>query len=83
MDSEPFQSFLNEQPLFGEFVRLAGSPNQFPVPVIPGAPMFKREVEKAAARAMSEPGLSIDELMQETNELIQQRLDSIGEVNRE
>ena len=30
-----FQKFLDEQPLFREFVRLAASPSQFPVPVVP------------------------------------------------
>ena len=36
--NEPkFQAYLAEEPLFAEFVRLAGSPNQVPTPITPGA----------------------------------------------
>ncbi len=77
INAGPFQDLLNRQPLFREFVRLAGSENQFPVPVIPGAPMFKRTVEKMASDAMTGPGQPIDELLQTTGRLIQGRLDQI------
>ena len=77
VDAKPFQDFLEAQPLFREFVNLASSENQIPVPVIPGAPMFKREVEKAAATAMSNPVQSIPELMKSTARLIERRLSDI------
>lgn len=47
-----FQQFLQEQPLFAEFVSLASSPNQFPTPVIPGAPLLYDEVVRAAEDAL-------------------------------
>ena len=83
VETESFDQYLKQEPLFATFVRLASSPGQFPVPVIPGAPMFKREVERAAANAMNDPNRSIDDLMQETDQLIQSQLDRIrGKVAR-
>lgn len=72
--TQDFQEFLVEDPLFAKFVTLAESPNQFPVPVIPGAPMFKRSVESAAYQAMNEPGIDIEKLLQETESQIQESL---------
>ena len=43
-----FQEYLEATPLFKTFVELAGSANQFPVPAVPGAAAFKREVESLA-----------------------------------
>ena len=77
VETRLFQEYLDRQPLFRQFVHLAGSQDQYPVPVIPGAPMFKREVEKAAASALADPDQSIDELMHRTRDLIQNRLDRI------
>jgi len=57
-NSTSFQAYLSERPLFAEFVRLAASPNQFPVPVIPGAPYFKRTIEQTAADIMRQPDQS-------------------------
>lgn len=50
--TETFQGFLNENPLFAEFVRLAASPNQYPTPVIPAAPYYLREVNSAVQDVM-------------------------------
>lgn len=52
VDRPIFQGQLTRQPLWREFVRLAGSPNQFPTPLIPGAPRLFREVNQAAESAM-------------------------------
>ena len=46
--TEVFQEYLEATPLFKTFVELAGSANQFPVPAVPGAAAFKREVESLA-----------------------------------
>ena len=70
-----FQAFLQRQPLFGEFVRLAASENQFPIPVIPGAPFFKRTVEQVAARAITHPDEPVNRLLDDANQRIQKRLD--------
>lgn len=49
-----FQEYLRREPLFAEFVRLAGSEHQYPVPVIPGAPFLKREIESVGERALAD-----------------------------
>lgn len=47
-----FQSYLDEHPLFAEFVALAGSRNQVPTPVIPRAAFLQAEVIRAAEDAL-------------------------------
>lgn len=54
IDQPEFQAFLKRQPLFQEFVRLAGSENQFPTPVVPGAAQMDREVKLVGAVALSD-----------------------------
>ena len=78
VQTDLFQAFLDEKPLFREFVRLASSQNQTPIPVIPGAPMFKREVEKAAANAMATPTQAAEDILRASNTIIQRRLDKLG-----
>lgn len=73
----PFQEFLNRRPLFDEFVRLASSENQIPIPGIPGAPMFKREVERATATAMANPEQSAKAILERAQSTIQAKLDAI------
>ena len=51
-DQPSFHDYLQTEPLFAEFVRLAGSKHQFPVPVIPGAAMLKREIESVGEKAL-------------------------------
>ena len=53
--TESFQEYLEATPLFKTFVDLAGSENQFPVPAVPGAAAFKREVESLAWDALMLP----------------------------
>ena len=52
VDSPKFKKYLDESPEFAEFVRLAGSREQIPVPTIVGAAYFREQIEKAAAEAM-------------------------------
>lgn len=73
----PFQDFLEDRPLFAEFVRLASSVNQIPIPVIPGAPMFKREVDRAAANTMANPEQSVRGILEKTQATIQAKLTAI------
>lgn len=65
-----FQAYLREQPLFAQFVELAASPNQFPIPLIPGAPYFDREIKNVGGAAMSDPSQSPKELLDEASQLI-------------
>lgn len=76
VDQPTFQTFLNEEPLFRTFIQLAGSENQYPVPVIPGAPYFNNEVKNLAESAMSsssEPDLS--QMLQQAEARIQSHID--------
>jgi multiple sugar transport system substrate-binding protein len=54
VEQQLFQEYLATEPLFAEFVRLAGSESQYPVPVIAGAPFLKREIESLGERALSD-----------------------------
>lgn len=75
VDTNEFQTFLKEDPLFAQFVELAASPNQYPVPVIPGAPMFRRTVESNAYQLMAKPDQGIQEVLREAELQIQRHLD--------
>ena len=74
-----FQEFLDEQPLFAEFVRLAASPDQVPTPTIPGAGFFYRTINNAAAKAMYvDSSASPRELLDEATFNIRAHLDAMG-----
>ena len=47
-----FQAYLAREPLFAEFVRLAASEQQLPVPVVPGAAFIRREIERIGEVAL-------------------------------
>ncbi|MCH2181305.1 MAG: extracellular solute-binding protein [Mariniblastus sp.] len=78
VETTEFQAYLVQNPLFGQFVNLAGSPNQFPVPSVPGAAMFKRTVESAAYQAMSYPDRPVGPILRQANQRIQQQLQRAG-----
>jgi multiple sugar transport system substrate-binding protein len=75
IEHEEFQRFLDANPMFQPFVELAASPNQFPIPQVPGAAMFRRTVEDAAYRAMSNPQQPVKSILEEAEFRIQQHLD--------
>ncbi|MEL7500313.1 MAG: extracellular solute-binding protein [Planctomycetota bacterium] len=74
VESPEFKKYTDANPLFGKFVELASSPNQFPTPPVVGAAMFKRAVESASYDAMF-TDKPIEEILQSTNQTIQQQLD--------
>ncbi len=53
-EQQEFQSFLQGNPLFREFVRLATSDHQTPTPLAPAAALFDREVRLAGGRSLSD-----------------------------
>ena len=73
VDSPKFQAYLEEAPQFAEFVRLASSKNQIPVPTIVGAAYFRSEIEKAAAEAIYE-GKSARRALEEASDRVRKRL---------
>ena len=76
-----FQRYLTEQPLFAQFVALAESPNQFPTPVVPGAPFFQRTINAVASTAMYVEGAApARELLRDATRTIQIQLDAIKET---
>jgi len=48
VDQDAFQQSLGERPLLREFVRLAASPHQVPVPALPVASLYHQQVIQAA-----------------------------------
>ncbi len=77
VDTDAFQEYLKKSPLFREFVELAASPNQFPIPQVPGAAFFRRAVEGAGFEALNYPQRSVKEILAATNVRIQQQLDRV------
>lgn len=76
VDKPTFQQFLDEEPLFRTFIELAGSENQYPVPVIPGAPYFNNEVKNLAESAMSSPKEpDLPQMLKEAEARIQSQID--------
>lgn len=73
-ESPEFQAYLKDNLLFAEFVKLSRSKNQFPVPVVPGAPLFKRKVEQTASRLMTDSDLSAAEELGRAKKEIQTHL---------
>ena len=75
-----YQEFLRRQPLMRTFVELSQSENKVPTPVIPGAPLFQREVNAAAAKAMyTDHGPSPGVLLKQATRRIQRHLDTLRE----
>jgi multiple sugar transport system substrate-binding protein len=74
MDHPLFVQYLEENPLFAEFVRLAAG-RQVPTPVIPGARLYYRQLNQAAGRLLySKQELSARELLEQTTRAVQQHL---------
>ncbi len=79
VDEPVFRSFLNDQPLFRKFVDLAGSENQYPVPIVRGAALFNREIKNVGGEAMADPNDSPRELLQQATKRIQAHLDRMSD----
>jgi ABC-type glycerol-3-phosphate transport system substrate-binding protein len=52
VDEPAYQRAILRQPLLAEFVRLASSPNQVPIPALPVASLYNQEVVRAAQEVM-------------------------------
>lgn len=72
VDDSSFRTYLNESPLFAEFVSLAQSENQIPIPVIPGAPLMNREVKAAGGEAMIDLDKTPAQILNRVNQRIEQ-----------
>ena len=79
ISSQAYQGYVSDNPLMETFVRLAGSPDQYPIPAVPGAAMLKREVENMTYDAMMNDFDSdaIGELLEERSAEIQLKLNAI------
>lgn len=81
VEQPAFHQFLREEPLFQTFIDLAGSDNQYPVPVIPGAPFFNNEVKNVAESAMASPAKpNIPRMLEEAQMRIQSHIDRAKEL---
>lgn len=74
VEQAAFQQYLADEPLFAEFVRLAGSEHQYPVPIIVGAPFLKREIESVGERGLSDDRVEADDLLAEAQQRINEHL---------
>ncbi len=72
--TKTFQDYLDATPLFKQFVGLAGSTNQFPVPAVSGAAALKRSVESLGYDALMVP--MTDEQLQQRLRQCQREVDS-------
>ncbi|MBI1248424.1 extracellular solute-binding protein [bacterium] len=76
VDQPAFQKFLNAEPMFRTFINLAGSDQQYPVPVIPGAPYFNNRVKSLAEQAMSSAAKpDLKQMLEEAQTQIQTHID--------
>lgn len=81
VEQAAFQQFLQNEPLFETFIDLAGSDNQYPVPVIPGAPFFNNEVKNVAESAMASPSRpDIPQMLEDAQTRIQIHIDRAKEL---
>jgi multiple sugar transport system substrate-binding protein len=83
--AEPeFQQFLHDEPLFAKFVELAASPHQVPIPVIPAAGYYNRQIKAAGEEVLlgldAKPPLTI---LQSITQQMQQRIDRSHEEESE
>lgn len=79
VEQPKFAQFLEDEPLFQTFIDLAGSENQYPVPVIPGAPFFNNEVKNVAEAAMASPTQpDISQMLEDAQARIQSHIDKAG-----
>jgi multiple sugar transport system substrate-binding protein len=76
VDSPEFQKYLQSAPQFAEFVRLAGSRDQIPVPTIVGAAYFRDQIEKAAAEAMYK-GKPARQALEDASNRVRKRLQAL------
>ncbi|MEM7784291.1 MAG: hypothetical protein AAF623_13135 [Planctomycetota bacterium] len=77
-ETKVFQDYTDSNPLFAQFVNLAKSKNQFPIPQVVGASMFRRTVESAAYRAITNPDLKIETILRDADQEIQIHLDRVN-----
>lgn len=77
VEQPKFAEYLAEHSLFAEFVRLAASEHQQPIPLIPGAPFIDREVKDAAERAMMSAEVTAEEALKRANQRISSQLERI------
>ncbi|TWU26115.1 extracellular solute-binding protein [Bythopirellula polymerisocia] len=73
VDQAPYQKELQEQPLLREFVSLAASPYQRPVPNLPVSSFYYQEVVRAAQQVMYR-GADPQKELQAAAERVRQRL---------
>ena len=77
--SDPdFQKFLSEDELFKQFVELAASRNQFPIPMVAAGPKLKRTVESASYRIMNEAEANALKILAEAETEVQKAIEAVS-----
>ena len=79
VDQKIFQTALDERPLLKQFVRLAASPNQIPVPALPVASTYYQQVVSAAQAVMyrgESPAVALKKAADQTRARLQEVIDA-------
>lgn len=82
IDDPLFVKYVETNPLFLTFVRLAAETAQRSTPVIPGASYLTRMLEQAAERAALDPRQDPRAALEEANREVQRQLDRQGRSRR-
>ena len=78
VDQPAYQQAVTNQPLLGEFVRLAASPHQVPVPALPVTSLYYLRVKRAAQNVLyrgAEPKAALQQAAREVRERLQEVFD--------
>ncbi len=81
VDQPAYQQALREQPLLEEFVRLAASPNQMPVPALPVASSYYNQVNQAA-QAVLYRGADPEEELRKAADFTRARLREVSDEGK-
>ena len=75
VEQPAYREALTRQPLLGEFVRLASSPHQMPIPALPVASLYNQQVVRAAQEVMyrgAEPQAALQHAADEVRRSLQE-----------
>jgi len=78
VDEPAYQQAVTRQPLLGEFIRLAASPHQVPVPALPVSSFYYQQVVRAAQEVMyrgAEPAAALKDAADAVRARLQEAVD--------
>ena len=79
LETREFQTHLKSNPLFGRYVELAQSENQFTYPLVPAAPFFVRTLNAVNESLMADPQKDVEEELAKAERKIRRQLKQVRE----